>query len=225
MNKKIMIIFNTRERAIDYMNLLKEKYRFGLFSYSSLHVLHIHEYEIYFSYRDSIRCECKKDTIKYHVGKHEDLSSLINLFKYMEMHYDIFRIVNDLFSFSRNFSYIKFDRDEIYSLILNLDKTEMTDFIFNEMWNNNSIITCIVKKNFNANTIIDYRKMLLGKLIDFIGFGFTVIPLTPYCTVSIYNKEYLRNNVENIFGLKPEPSHEKNVNIKKLLEDFLILWK
>ena len=37
MNKKIMIIFNTRERAIDYMNLLKEKYIFGLFSYTSLH--------------------------------------------------------------------------------------------------------------------------------------------------------------------------------------------
>lgn len=224
MNKKIMIIFNTRERAINYMNLLKEKYIFGLFSYTSLHVFHIHEYEIYFSYRDSIRCECKKDTIKYHVGKHEDLSSLINLFKYMEMHYDIFKIVEVLFSFSKNFSYNKFDMGR-YELILNLDKTEMTDFIFNEMWDNDSIITSIVKENFNANTIDDYRKILLGKQIDFICFGSTVIPLTPYYTLRIYNKEYTRNTVENDFGAKPEPSHEKNVNIKKLLEDFLLLWK
>ena len=219
MNKKIMLIFNTRERAINYMNLLKEKYNFGNFSHFNR--LHIHEYEIYFSYRGG--CNCKKNTIIYHVGKHEDLSTLINLFKFMEMHYYIFRIVNDLFSFSRNFSYVV--SDGIYSLLLNLDKTEMTDFIFNEMWNNDSIITSIVKENFNAITIDDYRKMLLGKLIDFICFGFTAIPLTPYCAVSIYNKEYLRNNVENIFGLKPEPSHEKNINIKKLLEDFLLLWK
>lgn len=219
MNKKIMLIFNTREKAINYMNLLKEKYNFGNFSHFNR--LHIHEYEIYFSYRGG--CNCKKNTIIYHVGKHEDLSTLINLFKFMEMHYYIFRIVNDLFSFSRNFSYVV--SDGIYSLLLNLDKTEMTDFIFNEMWNNDSIITSIVKENFNAITIDDYRKMLLGKLIDFICFGFTAIPLTPYCAVSIYNKEYLRNNVENIFGLKPEPSHEKNVNIKKLLEEFLLLWK
>lgn len=221
MNKKIMLIFNTRERAINYMNLLKEKYNFGIFS--RFNRLHIHEYEIYFSYRGSIQCTCKKDAIIYHVGKHDDLSSLINLFKFMEMHYDIFRIVNMVFSFSKNFSYVV--SDGIYSLLLNLDKTEMMDFIFNEMWDNDSIITSIAKKNFNAITIDEYRKMLLGKLIDFIGFGFTVIPLTPYCTVSIYNKEYLRNNVENIFGLKPEPSHEKNVNIKKLLEEFLLLWK
>lgn len=219
MNKKIMLVFNTRERMIDYMNLLKEKYNFGNFSHFNR--LHIHEYEIYFSYRGG--CNCKKNTIIYHVGKHEDLSTLINLFKFMEMHYYIFRIVNDLFSFSRNFSYVV--SDGIYSLLLNLDKTEMTDFIFNEMWNNDSIITSIVKENFNAITIDDYRKMLLGKLIDFICFGFTAIPLTPYCAVSIYNKEYLGNNVENIFGLKPEPSHEKNINIKKLLEDFLLLWK
>lgn len=218
MNKKIMLIFNTRERMINGINLLKEKYNFGLFAYSALL---FHEYEIYFSYRG--RSNCLKDVIIYTVGKHDDLSTLINLFKFMEMHYYIFRIVNELFSFSRNFSYVV--SDGIYSLLLNLDKTEMTDFIFNEMWNNDSIITSIVKENFNAITIDDYRKMLLGKLIDFIGFGFTVIPLTPYCTVSIYNKEYLRNNVENIFGLKPEPSHEKNVNIKKLLEDFLLLWK
>lgn len=221
MNKKIMLIFNTRERAINYMNLLKEKYNFGIFSHFNR--LHIQEYEIYFSYRGSIQCTCKKDAIIYHVGKHDDLSSLINLFKFMEMHYDIFRIVNMVFSFSKNFSYVV--SDGIYSLLLNLDKTEMMDFIFNEMWDNDSIITSIAKKNFNAITIDEYRKMLLGKLIDFIGFGFTVIPLTPYCTVSIYNKEYLRNNVENIFGLKPEPSHEKNVNIKKLLEEFLLLWK
>ena len=220
MNKKIMLIFNTRERMIDGINLLKEKYDFGFYVYSALL---FHEYEIYFSYRG--RSNSLKDVIIYTVGKHDDLSTLINLFKYMEKHYNIFRIVDTLFSFSKNFSYVKFDREEIYSLILNLDKTEMTDFIFNEMWNNDSIITCIVKKNFNANTIIDYRRMLLGKEIDFICFGFTAIPLTPYFTVSIYNKEYLGKNAEKIFGLKPEPSHERNVNIKKLLKDFLLLWK
>ena len=56
MNKKIMLVFNTRERMIDYMNLLKEKYNFGNFSHFNR--LHIHEYEIYFSYRGG--CNCKK---------------------------------------------------------------------------------------------------------------------------------------------------------------------
>lgn len=44
MNKKIMLIFNTRERAINYMNLLKEKYNFGNFFHFNR--LDIHEYEI-----------------------------------------------------------------------------------------------------------------------------------------------------------------------------------
>lgn len=222
MNREFMLIFNTRERMIDYINMLKEKYNFGNFSHSKLY---IQGYEIFFAYRGSIRCQCRENAIRYHVGKHEDLSTLINIFKYMEMHYDIFKIIESIFSISKNFCFDKFDKGK-YEIYLNLSQSELCDFLFNELWNNDSIITAIIKENFNSDTIEDYRRKLVSKQIGFMSsYGMAVIPLTPYFIATIYNKDHLRNTVGIDGKINDDPSHERNVNLKKLLEDFLLLWK
>lgn len=222
MNKEFMLIFNTRERMIDYIDMLKEKYNFGTFSHSKLY---IQGYEIFFAYRGSIRCQCRENAIRYHVGKHEDLSTLINIFKYMEMHYDIFKIMEINFPMSKSFSFIKFNINTKYEIYLNLSQVEFYDFLFKELWNYDSIVTAIIKENFNSDTLEDYRRRLVGKHIDFMSCGLTVIPLTPYFTLTCYNKDHLRNDIGIDFSIIEFSSHEKNVNIKKLLEDLLLLWK
>lgn len=221
MNREFMLIFNTRERMIDYINMLKEKYNFGNFSHSKLY---IQGYEIFFAYQGSIRCQCRENAIRYHVGKHEDLSTLINIFKYMEMHYDIFKIIEINFSISKSFSFVKFDKDAKYEIYLNLSQAELYNFLFNELWNNDSIVTAIIKENFNSVTMEDYRRRLVGKQIDFMSCGLTVISLTPYFTLTCYNKDHLRNDIGIDFRIIELSSHEGNVNLKKLLEDFLLLW-